>query len=94
MKVLDSFHHQAVWMIAGRTARHTEVGEWEYPPVVDALKAAGIWPIKEYIQIWKTTIAAQVACRPIYDICTGAEKMPGSSRLMMRWDQDVGRKEE
>ena len=49
MKVLEGFHHKAVWIIVGMTACHTEVGEWEYPHVVDALKAAGVWPIKEYI---------------------------------------------
>ena len=29
--------------------------------MADAVEAAGICPIKEYIHIWKATIAAQVA---------------------------------
>ena len=57
----------------------------------DVLKAVWIYNIKEYIQIRQVLIAAQVACRPIYDMCTEVEWMLGSSRMMRWWDQDVGR---
>ena len=71
-----------------------EDGEWEYPPVADTLEAAGVWLIKEYIQILQDTIAEEVACQTVYDICTGVERIPGSSWLMRWWDQDVGCEEE
>ena len=51
LKLLTVFHNQAARRIAGMTDQCTEVREWEYPPVADALEYAGIWPIKEYIQI-------------------------------------------
>ena len=60
----------------------------------DVMEAVGLCPIKENIQIWKGTIAAQVACRPIYELCTGEEWMLGSSQMMRWWDQDMGREEE
>ena len=40
--------------------------EWEYPLVSDAPEAAGIFPIKEYIQIRRATISAQVVCQTIW----------------------------
>ena len=60
----------------------------------DALDSTGLWLINEYIQRRQGRIAAQVACRPIYELCTGAERIPGSSQMMRRWDQDVVREEE
>ena len=46
VKVLEGFHHQAERQTAGMTALRIYEGEWEYPPVDDALEAAGIWTIK------------------------------------------------
>ena len=57
LKLLTVFHNQAARRIAGMTDQCTEVREWEYPPVADALEYAGIWPIKEYIQILQAIIA-------------------------------------
>ena len=68
------------------TTQRVEDGEWEFPPVADAMEAAWIWPIKEYIQRRQVTIAAQMACRTIYELCTGAEWMPGYSWMMRWWD--------
>ena len=82
LKVLEVFHHQAARAIVVMTDQYTDGGDWEYPMVNDALEAAGNWTIKEYIQIREATVTAQVACRPIYELCTGKERMPGSSWLM------------
>ena len=82
LKVLEGFYHQAARRIGGSTARRAEEGEWEYPLLADSLESTGIWQIKEYIQRLQDTIAAQVACRPIYELCTGTEQMTGSSRMM------------
>ena len=76
------------------TDRCMEDVEWEYPLVSDAPEAAGIFSIKEYIQIRRATISAQVVCRTICELCTVVERIPGYSRLMRCWDQDVGREEE
>ena len=94
LKLFEGFHHRATQKIAGMTDRHTEDREWEYPLVVDALEAAGIWSIKEYIQRQKATISAQVGYLPIYELCNGSKHMTGSSRLIRWWYQDMVRKEE
>ena len=59
-------------------------------PSIDALEIEGICPTKEYIQKQMATIMAHIDCCPIYELCTGADEMPGSSILMKWWDQDLG----
>ena len=54
--------------------------EWEYPPVVAALEAAVLKPIQEYIQRRRVNTPAQVACHPIYELCTEAEMRIGTIR--------------
>ena len=71
LKVIEGFHHQAARWILGMTSQLMKIGKWEWPLVADALDTAGIWPIKEYIQRSQDTIAAQVACHPmyVYELC-------------------------
>ena len=71
IKLLEVFHNQEVRWIAGIMAQHMTSGEWERPSVADTLETAGIWKIKDYIQRRQATIAAQVAYRPIYELCIG-----------------------
>ena len=42
LKVLGGFHNWVSRSITGITARHTTSGEWEWPPVAEALETAGI----------------------------------------------------
>ena len=49
LRVLDGLHHQIAISITGMTARHSVIGEWEWPPVAEALETAVLWPIKKYI---------------------------------------------
>ena len=76
------------------SARRMTSREWEWTPVSYALDTAGLWPIKEYSQQRKASIAAHVAYRPIYEPCMGAERIPGASRFMGWWDQDIGQEVE
>ena len=43
--------------IIGMTALHGVGREWEYPSVAEAMDAAVLYPIGEYIQRRKATIA-------------------------------------
>ena len=49
IKILESFHHQVARRITGMAAQRTIDGEWDWPPVSEELKTAGIFPIKECI---------------------------------------------
>ena len=60
----------------------------------EALEAAGMFPMKEYIRIWQPTIAEYIANCPIYEVCTGLEWVQGSRRFLQWWDQYITREEE
>ena len=89
IKLLHGFHHQVTIRITGMVVRSTTSGEWRWNPVYEELETYGLWKIKEYIQKRQVNIVAQVACRPIYELFMGAERMSGISRFMRWWDQDV-----
>ena len=89
LNILEVFHHRAYRNISGITEKGVADGTWEYPPVVAALEAAGLYTIQEYIRRRRVTIAAQVASLPIYELCIEADPSPGKIRIMRWWDQDV-----
>ena len=66
LKVLAGFHHRAAQQITGMTAKLGAGGEWEYPPVVEAMEDTGIHPIGVYIKRRQKTIAERVDFRPVY----------------------------
>ena len=45
VKVLESFHHQSARKVTRMTEKSGLGGKWEYPLVVAALEAAGLYPI-------------------------------------------------
>ena len=94
LKILEWLSHWLAIRITGMTARRTTSGEWEGPPVADTLETTGIWTIEEYIQYRQATIAVQVTWRTIYKLLTDSERIPGASRFMRWWYQDVGREVE
>ena len=89
LNIMEGFHHRAAIRIAGMMEKRVADGTWEYPPVVAAIKAVGLYPMKEYIRRQQADIAAQVVCRPIYELCIEAEGRPGTSQMMIWRDQDV-----
>ena len=89
LKVLEMFHHRADRCITGMTERCEAGGKWEYPPVVTALKSAGLHPIMEYIIRRQENIVENVACRPSCELYVEAERRLGTSRRMRWLGQDV-----
>ena len=59
------------------------------PPVVVALEAAVLNSIMDYIRRRQASIAEEVACCPVYNLCVEAERRPGTIHRMIWWDQDV-----
>ena len=82
IKFLEGFHQWAAQWITGMTEKRGAGGEWEYPPVVEEIKAMGIHPIGVYISRRQATIAERAACRPIYELCKEAKQMPEMIWLM------------
>ena len=89
IKVLEGFHHWVARRMTGLTEKRGAGGEWEHPPVVEAMEAVEINPIGVYIIRSQATISEMVASRPMYELCTEVERMPGMSRLVQWWDQDA-----
>ena len=69
-------------------------GEWEYNPVMAALEAVVLHPIMDYIRRRQASIFENVACRPIYELCSEAEQRTGMIRRVRLWDQEVANKSE
>ena len=61
LKVLDIFYHRADGLIVVLTVWCVEDGESEYPMVVDALEAPGLWRINKYMHGWQSTIAEKMS---------------------------------
>ena len=40
-----------------------------------------------YVWILQATIAEYIVTRPIFEMCTGAEQIPGTSRILSWWNQ-------
>ena len=56
---------------------------------MESMEGAGLRPIGEYIRRRQADISERADFRPIYDIYTEAERMPGTIRTIKWWDQDV-----
>ena len=89
LKILEGFHQWAARQITGITEKHVADGEWEYPLVVEALETARFHPIREYILRHQATMAAHMACCPIYGICTEADWRSGTIWMVIFWDHDM-----
>ena len=48
-----------------------------------------LWTIKEYIRSQQANIAEYIVDYPIYELCMEVERIPGSSRFMQWWYQDL-----
>ena len=89
IKVLEGFHHRAERQITDITETRGLGGEWEYPSVDVAIEATILHPIGEYIKRRQETLAEQVACQSIYELCVDAERMPGKIRMVIWWEQEL-----
>ena len=61
ISILESFHHHAARQIMDMTETCGAGEEWEYPPVLAALKTAELHPIMEYIRTGHAKMAEKVA---------------------------------
>ena len=87
-QVLAGFHHRVARRLSGRLPTRYYNGTWYYPPIEEALEAAGLYPMSEYLARRRATIFAHVRSRPIYELCQQTERLPGSStRTKFWWDE-------
>ena len=58
------------------------------PPVEEALEAEVLCPMHEYISQIQSTIEESITTRTIYEMCTGAQRLQGTSRMVWWWVQE------
>ena len=91
LRQLEGFHIRAAWrMNREHKPRKGDGGEWEYPSTEDALEECGLKTMQEYIDVRRSTVAAWIVDRPIYEACEGAERKRGSAPRQWWWEQELG----
>ena len=89
IKVLTAFHHWVARRITGKTEKRGTGGEWVYLLVEEEMESVRLHPIGVYIKRQQKKIAERVAFLPVYTLCTEAERMSGTRRMVCWWDQDT-----
>jgi hypothetical protein len=89
IKALEGFHHRVARRITRMTPVRHGNGQWNYPPIQDALDAAGLYPIREYIRRRVLTIRQFIETRPIYQLCLVASAAARDDRCIRWWTQSL-----
>lgn len=88
LKALEGFHHRVARQLTGKVGRYLpREDRWYYPPIEEALEEAGLFPIKVYIDRRQNTLVDHVATRPLLGLCLDCDKLDGSSRAQLWWEQ-------
>ena len=88
LKALEGFHHRVACQLTGKVGRYLPWEDrWYYPPIEEALEEAGLFPIKVYIDRRQNTLVDHVATRPLLGLCLDCDKLDGSSRAQLWWEQ-------
>ena len=86
-QMLAGFHHRAARRLAGMYPKLID-GQWEYPPVAEALEAASLHPMDVYLARRRAGLLALIGARPVYDLCRNTERLPGTpTQTSVWWDQ-------
>ena len=63
----------------GEVILDPESSGWHHPSTKDVFEEVGLFSIEHYIKVRRQTIANYIVHRPIFSMCTGAERLQGSS---------------
>ena len=85
MNILLVFHHQIPRIIIGSLARRSGEDGWEWSPEEEAIEAAGLWKIWEYVRKRKAKNAESIVTHLICKVSTRAERIMGSSSILSWW---------
>ena len=85
--LIEVFNHRISIQNVVITASKVYGKEWEFTLVDTSFDITRILPIKEYVRRRQETITEYVVGRPIYEMCTGGDRMGDSSRFLRWLDQ-------
>ena len=87
-RLLGFFHHRVVRRLLVNFPRQQADGTWEYPPLGDAMREAGIEEIKTYIYRRNNAVLQYIATHPILELCLEEEGRSGSRVPNQWWDHN------
>ena len=64
-------------------------GTWTNPASEDVRAEVGLHTIKQYIRVRRNTVAQYIATRPIFELCTEAERKRGTQPRQYWWEQPM-----
>ena len=89
LQALRGFHHRVACQLTGKVGRYLpREDRWYYPPIEEALEEAGLFRMEVYINRRQNTMVDYVATRPLLDLCMECDRLDGSSRATLWWEQD------
>jgi hypothetical protein len=88
VKTVEGFHNRVARRLLGKMPVLTH-GTWVYPPIVEALETAALYPVERYIASRRETVHTYVQRRPIYEICCQSKRLPGTptGTAVLWWEQ-------
>jgi len=89
LQALRGFHHRVACQLTGKVGRYLpREDRWVYPPIDEVLEEAGLYPIEVYINRCQNHLVDYVATRPLLELCLKCDRLDGSSRARLWWEQD------
>jgi len=86
LNALRGLHNRLTRNIAHkRGTRDPRTGEWSYPPIADAQKIAGIFPMEHYLSARQRSFVDQVSVRPIAGLCRAVTQQPDARTSRIWW---------
>ena len=76
-RLLGGFRNRVARQLSGKFPRRQADGTWEFSPLGDAMRAAGLEEIETYVSRRQSTVAQYIATRPIIDLCLDTERIMG-----------------
>ena len=89
LQTLRGFHHRVARSLTGLKPR-LQNGEWVYPPIEDALQAAGMHPMERYIVRRRRTIMERLPRSPHYSFVQNATRLSGTPTGTRYWWEQPG----
>jgi hypothetical protein len=77
LKCLEGFHICAMWGMMGKWPRRIVNELWTYPCLEEALQAATLKTIAQYVEVHCQTVANFIIKRLIYELCAETVRKRG-----------------
>ena len=88
VRALGGGHNRVALWIMGKQLQRLQNGSWEYLPLEEAIRGAGLEEVEEYILRRYNTAAQYIVTRIILDLCEEAVRRMVTRVSKMWWSQE------